>query len=117
VTPKDDHQDEEQQQKEQNLLAGRDAVVSRPRGSHVPTPAGAETTIPTTTAAAAPTTTAATTLLKKKKKKTSYKSMMASMMNKDKVRTQPCSATAAASSPSLNEQGLGGGQFSKVDKI
>mmetsp|Transcript_9124 Transcript_9124/g.23093 ORF Transcript_9124/g.23093 Transcript_9124/m.23093 type:complete len:175 (+) Transcript_9124:212-736(+) len=45
----------------------------------------------------------------KKKKKTSYKSMMASMMKEKK--------SSATTSSSLDNQGLGGGQFSKIEKI
>mmetsp|Transcript_9125 Transcript_9125/g.23096 ORF Transcript_9125/g.23096 Transcript_9125/m.23096 type:complete len:177 (+) Transcript_9125:49-579(+) len=66
----------------------------------------ASTAVSTTTAAA---TAAAEKTMKKKKKKTSYKSMMASMMKEKK--------TSATTSSSLDNQGLGGGQFSKIEKI
>ena len=80
-----------------------------------PSPVSKPAPVVSTTAAVAAPTPAASgeKAIKKKKKKTSYKSMMASMMKEKKSST---TATEPSSS-SLNDQGLGGGQFSKIEKI
>jgi len=53
----------------------------------------------------------ASTPTKKKKKKTSYKSMMSSMMSGNKERDVQAESRAQIS------KGLGGGKFSKIEKI
>ena len=54
---------------------------------------------------------ASTPTKKKKKKKTSYKSMMSSMMSGNKERDVQAESRAQIS------KGLGGGKFSKIEKI
>jgi len=61
--------------------------------------------------AATTTTTTTTTATKKKKKKASYKNMM-----KDMLKSSGDANTLSLKDQELR-QGLGGGQFSKIDKI
>ena len=81
-------------------------AVTKPIETETPTPMDVD--IPSAAEATeSPAPTPTTTAPKKKKKKASYKNMMKALTT----------ASTEKKEPDALRQGLGGGQFSKVDKI